>query len=72
MLHNKSRYLSITQAAERVGIGVEKMRKLIKDGDVPVIRWGYRTLRIDSSKLDEVIEALTIGGPSKCGMNLKK
>ena len=72
MSHNKSQYLSITQAAERVGIGVEKMRKLIKNGDVPVIRWGYRTLRIDSSKLDEVIEALTIGGPSKCGRTVKR
>jgi excisionase family DNA binding protein len=65
MLDNKSQYLSITQAAERVGIGVEKMRKLIKDGDVPVIRWGYRTLRIDSSKLDEVIADLTIGGSNR-------
>ena len=72
MIENNTKYLSIPQAAEQLGIGVEKVRKLIRDGDIPVIRWGYRTLRIDSSKLDEVIEALTIGGPSKCGINLKK
>lgn len=72
MIENNIKYLSIPQAAEQLGIGVEKVRKLIRDGDIPVIRWGYRTLRIDSSKLDEVIEALTIGGPSKCGRNAKK
>ena len=72
MIQNNTKYLSIPQAAEQLGIGVEIVRKLIRDGDIPVIRWGYRTLRIDSSKLDEVIEALTIGGPSKCGRNAKK
>ena len=65
MLKNNTQYLSIPQAAEQLGIGVEIVRKLIRDGDIPVIRWGYRTLRIDSSKLDEVIADLTIGGPRK-------
>ena len=65
MIKNDTKYLSIPQAAEQLGIGVEKVRKLIKDGDIPVIRWGYRTLRIDSSKLEEVIADLTIGGPRK-------
>ena len=72
MIENNTKYLSIRQAAEQLGIGVEKVRNLIQKGDIPVIRWGYRTLRIDSSKLDEVIAALTIGGPSKCGRNAKK
>ena len=72
MSQNNTKYLSIPQAAEQVGIGIEKMRDLIRKGDIPAVRWGYRTIRIDSSKLEEVIEALTIGGPSKCGMNLKK
>jgi len=72
MLKNNTKYLSIPQVAEHLGIGVETVRKLIRDGDIPIIRWGYRTLRIDSSKLDEVIAALTIGGPSKCGRNAKK
>ena len=72
MTENNTKYLSIPQVAKQLGIGVEKVRKLIRDGDIPVIRWGYRTLRIDSSKLDEVIAALTTGGPSKCGRNAKK
>lgn len=59
MIENNSKYLSIPQAAEQLGIGVEIVRKLINKGDIPVIRWGYRTLRIDSSKLEEVIEAKT-------------
>ena len=65
MIQNNTKYLSIPQAAEQLGIGVEIVRKLIRDGDIPVIRWVYRTLRIDSSKLDEVIADLTIGGPRK-------
>lgn len=59
MIENNTKYLSIPQAAEQLGIGVEIVRKLINKGDIPVIRWGYRTLRIDSSKLEEVIEAKT-------------
>ena len=50
---------------EQLGIGVEIVRNLIQKGDIPVIRWGYRTLRIDSSKLDEVIADLTIGGSNR-------
>jgi len=65
MIQNNTKYLSIPQAAEQLGIGVEKVRKLIRDGDIPVIRWGYRTLRIDSSKLDEVIADLTVGGSNR-------
>ena len=65
MIQNNTNYLSIPQAAEQLGIGVEIVRKLIRDGDIPVIRWGYRTLRIDSSKLEEVVADLTIGGPRK-------
>ena len=72
MIQNNTKYLSIPQAAEQVGIGIEKMRDLLRKGDIPAVRWGYRTIRIDSSKLEEVIEALTIGGPSECGINLKK
>ena len=59
MIENKTKYLSIPQAAEQLGIGIEIVRNLINKGDIPVIRWGYRTLRIDSSKLEEVIEAKT-------------
>ena len=59
MIENNTKYLSIPQAAEQLGIGVEIVRNLINKGDIPVIRWGYRTLRIDSSKLEEVIEAKT-------------
>lgn len=59
MTENNTKYLSIPQAAEQVGIGIEKMRDLIRKGDIPVVRWGYRTIRIDSSKLEEVIEAKT-------------
>ena len=59
MIENNTKYLSIPQAAEQLGIGVEIVRKLINKGDIPVIRWGYRPLRIDSSKLEEVIEAKT-------------
>ena len=62
MNKNNTKYLSIPQAAEQLGIGVEIVRNLIQKGDIPVISWGYRTLRIDSSKLDEVIADLTIGG----------
>ena len=58
-------YYTIPQAAEKVGIGVKKMRDLIRQGDIPVIRWGHRTIRIDSSKLEEVIADLTIGGPKR-------
>ena len=72
MIQNNTKYLSIPQAAEQLGIGVEKMRDLIRKGDIPVVRWGYRTIRIDSSKLEEAIEALTIGGPSKCGRTVKR
>tara|TARA_R110002110_G_scaffold362254_1_gene572084 strand:+ start:264 stop:452 length:189 start_codon:yes stop_codon:yes gene_type:complete len=59
MIENNTKYLSIPQAAEQLGIGIEIVRNLINKGDIPVIRWGYRTLRIDSSKLEEVIEAKT-------------
>ena len=59
---DEKEYLTIPQAAEKVGIGVKKMRDLIRNGDMPAVRWGYRTLRIDSSKLEEVIADLTIGG----------
>ena len=59
MIENNTKYLSIPQAAEQLGIGIEIVRNLINKGDIPVIRSGYRTLRIDSSKLEEVIEAKT-------------
>ena len=59
MIENNTKYLSIPQAAEQLGIGIEIVRNLINKGDIPVIRWGHRTLRIDSSKLEEVIEAKT-------------
>ena len=59
MIQNNTKYLSIPQAAEQVGIGIEKMRDLIRKGDIPAVRWGYRTIRIDSSKLEEVIKAKT-------------
>lgn len=59
------KYYTIPQAAEKLGIGVEIVRNLINKGDIPVIRWGYRTLRIDSSKLEEVIADLTIGGSNR-------
>ena len=58
-------YLTIPQAAEKVGIGVKKMRDLIRNGDMPAIRWGHRTIRIDSSNLEEVIADLTIGGSNR-------
>ena len=47
MIQNNTKYLSIPQAAEQVGIGIEKMRDLIRKGDIPAVSWGYRTIRID-------------------------
>jgi len=59
MIENNTKYLSIPQVAEYLNIGIDKVRNLIRKGDIPAIRLGYRTIRINSSKLQEVIEAKT-------------
>ena len=56
---DERKYYTIPQVAEYLNIGVQIVRKLIRKKEIPAIRLGYRTIRIDSSKLEEVIKAKT-------------
>ena len=56
---DERKYYTIPQVAEYLNIGVQIVRNLIRKKEIPAIRLGYRTIRIDSSKLEEVIKAKT-------------
>ena len=56
---DERKYYTIALVAEYVNIGVQIVRNLIRKKEIPAIRLGYRTIRIDSSKLEEVIKAKT-------------
>lgn len=45
-------YLSPEDAAARVGVSTQTIRRRIKDGSLPAYRLGPRLLRIDTDDLD--------------------
>jgi len=51
--------LTIKQVAKRCNIGEKVVRELIKNGVIPTIHFGYRTLRVPSDKLDMALARLT-------------
>jgi len=51
--------LTIKQVAKRCNIGEKVVRELIKNGVIPTIHFGYRTLRIPSDRLDMALAKIT-------------
>ena len=52
-------YLKIDEVAKRYNIGTKVTRNLIKEGIIPTVHFGYRTLRIPSDRLETALERLT-------------
>jgi excisionase family DNA binding protein len=61
MPNERTRLLSVTQAAERIGIHPHTLRAWADKGLVPVVRTptGYR--RFDPDAIDQVIEEMRSG-----------
>ena len=52
-------YLKIEEVAKRFNVGSKVVRKLIKEGVIPTMHFGYRTLRIPSDRLDMALTRIT-------------
>ena len=53
------RLLKKSEAREALSIGSRKLDDLIRQGDIPVIRLGARTLRVAESAVRELVEQRT-------------
>ena len=61
--------MNIDQVAERLGVSVRHMRRLVAERRIPFVKWGH-LLRFDPEDVDQWIEecafpANTIGSPSR-------
>ena len=45
------KFFTIPEAAKRLGIGESKARRAVASGDLAVIRYGHRTVRITEAAL---------------------
>ncbi|MHB2023680.1 MAG: helix-turn-helix domain-containing protein [Mycobacteriales bacterium] len=52
--------LTIDEAADRMGVGVRFMRRLIEEGRIPVLKLGERKTRLDEADIDAYIERARI------------
>ena len=53
------------EAMKRFGVGKYRLEYLIQDGVVPIIKFGYRTVRIPVKEATESILALARGGDAR-------
>lgn len=51
------RLISLTQAAEILGVSTKSVRRYIAAGDLDAVRIGRRTIRIKTESLDRLIDA---------------
>jgi excisionase family DNA binding protein len=51
------RLVSLTQAAEILGVSTKSVRRYIAAGDLDAVRIGRRTIRIKTESLDRLIDA---------------
>ena len=51
------RLVSLTQAAEILGVSTKTVRRYIAAGDLDAVRLGRRTIRIKTESLDRLIDA---------------
>ncbi len=57
----KTKYLKIEEFAKEFNIGNKVARKLTRDGVIPTVVFGYRTVRIPSDKLEAALTRITTG-----------
>ena len=55
--------LTIEEAAERMGVGVRFMRRLIDERRIPVVKLGERKTRLDEDDVDAFIAAARVEPP---------
>jgi excisionase family DNA binding protein len=53
----RRRLVSLTQAAEILGVSTKSVRRYIAAGDLDAVRIGRRTIRIKTESLDRLIDA---------------
>ena len=58
-------FMTKKQAMRHFNIGKYRLEYLIQDGVIPVIKMGYRTVRIPVRQATESILALARGGESR-------
>lgn len=51
------RLVSLTEAADILGLSVKTVRRYIASGDLDAVRLGRRTIRIKTDSLDRLIDA---------------
>jgi len=59
-MQNTRKFVSITEAAEYLGLSPKTIRNMIERGDLPAWRIGRKTIRLDLRDLDAMITP--IGG----------
>jgi len=47
-----------TEAAKKLNISVQTLRKLIKQGKIKMLNMGYNTKRLTETQLDDYIKSL--------------
>lgn len=50
--------LTLEQVADRLNVSIDTVRRLVRDGELPVKRFGERIRRVDPSDLDLYIASL--------------
>lgn len=51
------RLVSLTEAADILGLSVKTVRRYIASGDLDAVRLGRRTIRIKTDSIDRLIDA---------------
>lgn len=54
---------NLAQVAEQLGVSVSSVRRYIRDGDLPAVSLGYRTLRVSAEALDEFVALRSAATP---------
>lgn len=63
MSHTRRRWLSLTEAADYVGLSTKTLRRRIADGSLTGYRAGPRQIRVDVEELDGLLRRIpTTGG----------
>ena len=55
----RSALMNIDQAAERLGVSVRHMRRLVAERRIPFVKWGH-LLRFDPDEVDRWLEACAV------------
>ena len=48
--------MTIKQAAERLSVSTKTISRRIQDGSIPIIRLGYKTIRIADADLERYLD----------------